>query len=76
MIINKNEYIVDRIEEDYIIIMDSVGNTININKEVTLKNVREGDIIMKCNNGYKILNKKGNRVREKVENKMKGMWEE
>lgn len=76
MLLNKNEYIVDRVEEDFIIIMDSLGNTMNVSKEKTLGNVKDGDIVVKCNSEYKILNKKGNRVKVNVENKVKGMWEE
>ena len=76
MLLNKNEYIVDRVEEDFIIIMDSLGNTMNVSKEKTLGNVKDGDIVVKCNSEYKILNKKGNRFKVNVENKVKGMWEE
>ena len=75
MLLKKNEYVVDRIEEDFIIIIDSLGNTIDINKKDTYDKIKEGDIIMKCDNGYKMLNKKGNKVKENIENKMKGMWE-
>ena len=76
MLLNKNEYIVDRVEEDFIIIMDSLGNTMNVSKEKTLGNVKDGDIVVKCNSEYKILNKKGNRYKVNVENNVKVMWEE
>ena len=76
MLLNKNEYIVDRVVEDFIIIMDSLGNTMNVSKEKTLGNVKDGDIVVKCNSEYKKLNKKGNRFKVNVENKVKGMWEE
>lgn len=74
--LSKNEYIVDRLEEDFIIIIDSLGNTISIKKDKILTKVKEGDIITKFNNKYCILKQETSNIKKGIENKLKGMWDE
>lgn len=69
-------YSIDRIEENYIILIDSLGNTKNITKNDLTFDVKEGDILIKNANGYKISDDKFKCREEFIRNKVKGMWEE
>lgn len=64
-----NQYVVDRIEGDYLVIVDDSGNVQNIQK--VSEDLKEGDILIKTNSGYEKTNDKAIGL---LENKVKGMW--
>ena len=70
------EYVVDRIENNYIVLEDKDLNFINIKKEEVLEDVREGDILIKVNNKYIIDYNKTKNRKEYINKKIKNLWEE
>lgn len=69
-------YIVDRIEENYIVLEDYKSDIININKNEFSENINEGDVLIKIDNKY-ILDKNKTRNRKENINKiLKTLWEE
>ena len=72
----ENEYVVDRIENNYIVLEDKDLNFINIKKEEVLEDVREGDILIKVNNKYIIDYNKTKNRKEYINKKIKNLWEE
>lgn len=72
----ENEYVVDRIENNYIVLEDKDLNFINIKKEEVLEDVREGDILIKVNNKYIIDYNKTKNRKDYINKKIKNLWEE
>ena len=72
----ENEYVVDRIENNYIVLEDKDLNFINIKKEEVLEDVREGDILIKVNNKYIIDYNKTKNRKDHINKKIKNLWEE
>ncbi|AYE34067.1 DUF3006 domain-containing protein [Clostridium septicum] len=71
-----DSFIIDRIEENYVVLETEAENIININKDLVKGNFNEGDVLIKKGDIYivdPILTK--NR-RDKIKNMMKGMWDE
>lgn len=72
----KGEYIVDRFEGDYAILEMENSNLINVNKNDIIGEVKEGDILIKKDNIYYIDKEKTEFRKKKINDMMKGLWEE
>lgn len=69
------KWIIDRIEEDYII-LENNGNITNIKKREIKFSIKEGDILVKNKEGKYILDKEATVERKKhIENLTKDLWE-
>ncbi|MBQ6820741.1 MAG: DUF3006 domain-containing protein [Clostridium sp.] len=67
-------YIVDRIEENYIVLEDGKGKIINVESKYVIGLAKEGHILYKKENLYYI-DEEGTRKREEeIKNLMKGLW--
>lgn len=71
----KDEYIVDRFENDYAILETESGTLINVNKNDIIGEVKEGDLLIKKNNIYYIDKEKTQLRKKKINDIMKGLWE-
>ncbi len=69
-------YIVDRIEGSIIVIEDQDGNIINLNKNQVNGPIKEGDCLKKENEKFFLDTEKTKERKIKIENLMKGMWED
>lgn len=72
---NKEEFIVDRIEDNNIIIESSDG-IITISRFSIAELPKEGDVLVKLGETYKIDSNATARRKEKINKLMKGMWAE
>lgn len=70
----ENFYIVDRIEGNYAVVEDNVGNFKNINLEYIKGHPKEGDLVYKQEDYYIIDKEATLRRKEEMEKLMKGMW--
>lgn len=71
-------WIIDRIEEDVVILEDEVKNIVSINKEkILLENLCEGDVLKKDENDNYILDKEATENRKKYieEVVINDLWE-
>ena len=68
----QDRYIVDRIEENYVVLENGKDNVFNVKKSDIIGNVKEGDILYIKNNLYFIDKMR----KEEIDNLMKGLWEE
>lgn len=72
----ENKYIVDRIEENYVVLENGKDNVFNVKKSDIIGNIKEGDIVYIKDNLY-FIDEKSTKVRkEEIDNLMKGLWEE
>lgn len=72
----ENKYIVDRIEENYVVLENGKDNVFNVKKSDIIGNIKEGDIVYIKDNLY-FIDEKATKVRkEEIDNLMKGLWEE
>lgn len=69
-------YIVDRIEENIIVLQDDNGHMINLNKNSINESVKEGDCLRKENNGFFLDMEETKKRKMKIDKLMKGMWED
>lgn len=70
----KGEYIVDRLEGDYVIVEIENSDLINVNKNDIIGEVKEGDILKKKDNIYYIDKEKTVLRKNKINDMMKGLW--
>jgi len=68
-------YIVDRIEENIIVLQDENGHMINLNKNSVDENVKEGDCLKKENNKFLFDMEETKKRKMRINKLMKGMWE-
>lgn len=73
---DKREYIVDRIESNYVILEIDYNNLINVKKSDIIGKVKEGDILIKKDDFYFIDEEATKLRRENINTMMKGLWEE
>ncbi|GAB6168398.1 DUF3006 domain-containing protein [Clostridium carnis] len=72
----KQLFIVDRIEGEYIVLEAPNNKIINIDKKELTDNIKEGDILIKKGNKF-ILDEVETRIRkERIEKIVKGLWED
>ncbi len=72
----KREYIIDRIEEEYVVLEGLEGNIFNVEKKYVDNSAIEGDILYKKDNFYYIDNEATKLRKEEIDKLMKGLWEE
>lgn len=72
----RKEYIVDRIEGNYVILEDKEGKLFNVKKNDIIGMVKEGHILYKKDSLYYIDNEATKLRKEEIDNLMKGLWEE
>ncbi len=73
----KEELIVDRIEENHIVVCeDNKGNMINIDIMQMRGTVKEGDIIKLKDGKYEVDTVATSRRKKDIEDMVKGMWVE
>ncbi len=70
-----NFWVIDRIESDLIICQDENFNTMKMNKDCIVGNLKEGDIIKKEGEKYILDEKKTIERNSKIKELMKGMWQ-
>lgn len=69
-------YIIDRFEENYIILESPEGKMINVDKESVIGKVKEGDCLLHKDK-YFLLDENATEIRRhKIAEKMKGMWKD
>lgn len=72
----KVEFIIDRIENDYVVAEGKDGDLINIKKSNVVGMLKEGDVLIKKDNIY-FIDKEATKLRcQKINEMMKGLWEE
>ena len=73
---DKKMFIVDRIEEESIVLEDYEGEIIVIDKDKVKSIPLEGDILVKDGDLFFVDIEETRKRREKIKNIMKGMWDE
>lgn len=70
------QYTIDRFEGDFAVCEEEkTGKMVNIRKTDIPAEAKEGSIIVKENNQYKVDNEKTNQVAERIKKKMDNLWE-
>lgn len=72
---DKNEFIVDRIEEE-ILIVEYNKSVIEININLIKGIVKEGDVLVKLDKFYEVDHIKTNLRKDRINSMMKGIWKE
>lgn len=72
----KRKYVIDRFEENYVVLEDLEGSIFNIEKRYIDNEAKEGDILYKKDNFYYIDNEATRLRKEEIDKLMKGLWEE
>ena len=72
----ENKYIVDRIEENYVVLENGKDNVFNVKKSDIIGNIKEGDIVYIKDNLYFIDERITELRKKEIDNLMKGLWEE
>lgn len=72
----ENKYIVDRIEENYVVLENGKDNVFNVKKSDIIGNIKEGDILYIKDNLYFIDERITELRKKEIDNLMKGLWEE
>lgn len=67
-------YIVDRFEGDYIILETPDGSMVDVERNKVIGKVNEGDCLVYENNHFLVDEKKTEKRRQEIAEKMKGMW--
>lgn len=73
---DKKMFIIDRIEEESIVLEDYEGEIIVIDKDKVKSIPLEGDILVKDGDLFFVDIEETRKRREKIKNIMKGMWDE
>ena len=73
---DKKMFIIDRIEEESIVLEDYEGEIIVIDKDKVKSIPLEGDILVKDGDLFFVDIEETKKRREKIKNIMKGMWDE
>lgn len=71
----KEQYIVDRIEGNYVILEDNEGKLFNAEKNYIIGIAKEGDILYKKDSLYYINKEATEKRKEEIDKLMKGLWE-
>ena len=72
----QDRYIVDRIEENYVVLENGKDNVFNVKKSDIIGNIKEGDILYIKDNLYFIDERITELRKKEIDNLMKGLWEE
>lgn len=71
---NEDSFIVDRVEENIVVLEKSNGDIISIGLNYIDGNPLEGDVLMKTDKGYKVDKKATLKRKSHIKKLMKGMW--
>lgn len=72
----KKEYVIDRIEGEYVVLEGLEGIIFNIEKKYIAGEAKEGDILYEKDNLYYIDNEATKLRKEEIDKLVKGLWEE
>lgn len=70
-----NFWVIDRIEDNLVVCQDENFNTIQINKDLIVGDLKEGYIIRKQEEKYILDEEKTIERNNKIKELMKGMWQ-
>ena len=70
------KFIVDRIENNSVVLEDEKQDIILIDINLFNKVPKDGDVIIKCNNSFYVDEDNTKERRNKINSLTKGMWEE
>ncbi|AOR24617.1 DUF3006 domain-containing protein [Clostridium taeniosporum] len=70
-----DKYIVDRIEENYVVIESSEGEIIEVSLSNIKGNIRDGDVLIKKEDVFIIDKEETLKRKQAINNMMKNMWE-
>lgn len=71
---SKKKFIVDRIENNSIVLEDEKQDIILIDINLFNKEPKEGDVVVMCNNSFKVDEEATKERKNKINILMKGMW--
>lgn len=71
---NKKKFIVDRIENNSVVLEDEKQDIILIDINLFDKEPKEGDVVVRFNNSFKVDEEATNERKNKINTLMKGMW--
>lgn len=69
-----NKFVIDRIESQFAVCEDELGNIINIKKDIINGDLKEGSVIIKIYNKYTIDEEETKKKKEEIAKLMEGMW--
>lgn len=69
-----NKFVIDRIESQFAVCEDELGNIINIKKDIINGDLKEGSVIIKIDNKYTIDEEETKKKKEEIAKLMEGMW--
>lgn len=72
----EKKFIVDRIENNSVVLEDDKQDIIIIDINLFDTRPNEGDVIVMCNDSFKVDEEATNERKRKINALMKGMWEE
>ena len=70
------KFIVDRIEDKSVVLEDEKQDIILIDINLFDKQPKDGDVVVLCNNSFYVDEDATKKKKNKINNLMKGMWEE
>lgn len=73
---NGKKFIVDRIENKFVVLEDEKKDIILININLFDKQPKDGDVVIMCNNSFYVDENSTKNKKNKINSLMKGMWEE
>lgn len=71
---NKKKFIVDRIENNSVVLEDEKQDIILIDINLFNDKPKEGDVVVMCNNSFKVDEEATKERINKINTLMKGMW--
>ncbi|MEN8076810.1 DUF3006 domain-containing protein [Clostridioides difficile] len=71
----KKKFIVDRIENNSVVLEDEKQDIILIDINLFNTKPKEGDVVVMCNNSFKVDEEATKERKNKINTLMKGMWE-
>ncbi|WP_297712809.1 DUF3006 domain-containing protein [Clostridium sp.] len=76
IVMKDKKFIVDRIENKSVVLEDEKKDIILIDINLFNKQPKDGDVVVMCNNSFYVDEKSTKDKKNKINNLMKGMWEE
>lgn len=72
----EEKFIVDRIEDKFVVLENNKQDIILIEINLFSTKPKEGDIVVRCNNSFKVDEEATKERKNRINALMKGMWEE
>ena len=76
VVMKDKKFIVDRIEDKSVVLEDEKQDIILIDINLFDKQPKDGDVVVLCNNSFYVDEDSTKKKKNKINNLMKGMWEE